>query len=63
MAEFNRSAFTLDHHGNMAVLYSLILDFPDFSELSKMEKIVSKDLMEIPKLLWPMSAIKKTAKR
>ena len=63
MAEFNRSAFTLDHHGNTAVLYSLILDFPEFSEFSKMEKIVSKDLMEIPKLLWPMSAIKKTAKR
>lgn len=51
MAEFNRSAFTLDHHGNTAVLYSLILDFPEFSELSKMEKIVLKDLMEIPKLL------------
>ena len=37
--------------------YSLILDFPEFSELSKMEKIVLKDLMKIPKLLWPMSAI------
>ena len=30
--------------------YSLILDFPEFSELSKMEMIVLKDLRQMLKL-------------
>ena len=50
MAEFNRSAFILDHYGNTAGLYSLILGFSNFSEFSKMEKIVLKDLRQMLKL-------------